>query len=267
MLFWPLSSDVNACRRVQHLLRETGSVISTVVMKAGRPRTVRTPANEDATFVSVEQEPLKASAISHVCPWIISWRSSLWIQLCEWLLHQRAVDVLWLHSILWVDESVFCMRVCSTVISGRRAYLLRKSVYQFNFIVSVWAGIVGDIVFGPFCYQTDSRFKDVVIFGRLFTDAASWSCACSCEAEVGVSTWRSCSRNGEDIWQLVNATYSQRWTGGRGIFNRFLSPDINPMDFSCGETWWRTFTQFFPWLLEICWQEFRQMWRMLMPEY
>lgn len=67
----------------------------------------------------------------------------LWIQFCEWLLHQLAVDVLWLHSILLVDESVFCVRVCLTVISGRRTHLNRERLCQFNFNGSVWADIVG----------------------------------------------------------------------------------------------------------------------------
>jgi len=67
----------------------------------------------------------------------------LWIQFCEWLLYQLAVDVLWLHSILWVDKSVFCVRVCLTVISGRRTHLILERVYQFNFNVSLWADIVG----------------------------------------------------------------------------------------------------------------------------
>jgi wyosine [tRNA(Phe)-imidazoG37] synthetase (radical SAM superfamily) len=60
MLFWPLSSDAKACRKAQYRHHETGSLTSTVVTNAGRPWTIRTPANEDATFVSVEQEPSKS---------------------------------------------------------------------------------------------------------------------------------------------------------------------------------------------------------------
>jgi len=157
MLFWPLSSDANACRRVQHRLRETGSLTSTVVINAGRPRTVRAPANEDAIFVFVEQEPSKSVRdIARVSPEVFLVDHPLWIQLCDWLLHQRAVDVLWLHSILWVYESVFCMRVCHTFTSGRRSYLIRERVHQFNFNVSVWADIVGILSWAPSAIrQTD----------------------------------------------------------------------------------------------------------------
>jgi hypothetical protein len=189
----------------------------------------------------------------------------LWIQRCEWLLHQRAVYVLRLHNNLWVDERVFCVRVCPTVISGRRIYPRTRVSIQLQRQLLGWHRRY--IVLGPVCYQTDWRLKDVVIFCRLFIDATCWSCACSCEAEVVVSAWRGCSPDGEDIWQWLKETYPQRWNGGGGIFKRFLSPAIYPMDFFCRNTWRRTFTQFFPWLLEICWQEFRQMWQLLMPKY
>jgi hypothetical protein len=190
-----------------------------------------------------------------------------------------------MDTTLWMapaSTSSGCVMVTQYSV-GRRECFLRESVHYSH----LWAQDIShprtcisvqlqrqslgwhhrDIVLGPVCYQTDWRFKYVIIFCRLFTDATSWSCSCSCEAAVVVSTWRSCSPNGEDIWQLLNATCSQRWTGSGGIFNRFLSPDIYPMDFSSRDTWRRTFTQFFPWLLEICWQEFRQMWKILMPEY
>jgi len=61
MLFWPLSSDANACRRVQHRLREIGSLTSTVVINAGCPRTVRRAANEDAITAAVAWQPCRNS--------------------------------------------------------------------------------------------------------------------------------------------------------------------------------------------------------------
>jgi hypothetical protein len=44
-------------RRLEQRLRETGSVTPTALVNAGLPRTVRTPANEDAIIVAVEREP------------------------------------------------------------------------------------------------------------------------------------------------------------------------------------------------------------------
>ena len=114
-----------------------------------------------------EHQPMK---IAHLCLWkknrrkLTSYRKCvpevfledrpLWIKLCKWLLHQGAVDVLWLQNILWADESAFCVKVCPTVMSGRTTRLIRGRVYQFNFNINVWIGFVGDIVLGPLCYQT-----------------------------------------------------------------------------------------------------------------
>jgi hypothetical protein len=45
--------DANVFRRLEQRLRETGSVKPTALVKAGRPRSVRTPAYEDAIISTV----------------------------------------------------------------------------------------------------------------------------------------------------------------------------------------------------------------------
>jgi hypothetical protein len=52
--------DANVFRRLEQRLRETGSVTPTAFVKAGRPRTVRTPANVDAIIAAVEREPWRS---------------------------------------------------------------------------------------------------------------------------------------------------------------------------------------------------------------
>jgi hypothetical protein len=133
----------------------------------------------------------KAYEISLMCPRSISGRSSF------------------MDTTLWMVPASTCSGcVMVTRYSvGRRESFLREGVPYCH----LWAQDIShtrtrvsiqlqqhfgwrrqDIVLGPVCYQTDWRLK-VVIFCRLFTDATSWSCACSCEAEVVVSAWRSCS--------------------------------------------------------------------------
>jgi hypothetical protein len=46
---------------LEQRLRETGGVTPTALVNAGRPRTVRTPANEDAKIAAVEREPWRSS--------------------------------------------------------------------------------------------------------------------------------------------------------------------------------------------------------------
>jgi hypothetical protein len=120
-------------RRLEQRLRETGSVTPTALVNAGRPRTVRTPANEDATIAALEREPWRSSRdiarefglsqpkvleVLHDCqlhPYHYSRSAHLFpddrplgIQFCEWLRHQHSADELFLHNILCVLR----MRVC-----------------------------------------------------------------------------------------------------------------------------------------------------------
>jgi hypothetical protein len=53
--------DANVFRRLEQRLRVTGSVTPTALVNAGRPRTVRTPANEDVIIAAVEGEPWRSS--------------------------------------------------------------------------------------------------------------------------------------------------------------------------------------------------------------
>jgi hypothetical protein len=53
--------DGNVFRRLEQHFRETGSVTPTALVNAGRPRTVRTPANKDAIISAVKREPWRCS--------------------------------------------------------------------------------------------------------------------------------------------------------------------------------------------------------------
>jgi hypothetical protein len=53
--------DADVFRLLERRLRETGSVTATALVNAGRPRTVRTPANEDAVITDVEREQWNSS--------------------------------------------------------------------------------------------------------------------------------------------------------------------------------------------------------------
>jgi hypothetical protein len=49
--------DANVFLRLEQRLRETGSETRTALVNACRPRSVRTPTNEDAISATVEREP------------------------------------------------------------------------------------------------------------------------------------------------------------------------------------------------------------------
>jgi hypothetical protein len=53
--------DNNVFRQLEQRLHKTGSVTPTALENAGRPRTVRTPANEDVIIAPMEQQPWRSS--------------------------------------------------------------------------------------------------------------------------------------------------------------------------------------------------------------
>jgi hypothetical protein len=55
--------DANVFRRLELRLREKGSLIPTALVNAGRPRTVRTPSNEDAVIAAVGRGPWRSSRV------------------------------------------------------------------------------------------------------------------------------------------------------------------------------------------------------------
>jgi hypothetical protein len=68
---------------------------------------------------------------------------------------QHTADELFLHNILWVNEACFtCEDMFSVHNSHRWArdnnHAIHDRGYQVCFSVTVWAGIIGDVVVGPF---------------------------------------------------------------------------------------------------------------------
>jgi hypothetical protein len=89
------------------------------------------------------------------------------MKFCEWL-HQHAADELSLHNILWTVEACFTCEGVFNVYNSHlwardNPYVIRERGYQVCFSVSVWAGIVGDIVVGPYLLPdrlTAQRYRD-----------------------------------------------------------------------------------------------------------
>jgi hypothetical protein len=180
-------------RRLEQRLRETGRVTPTALVNAGRPWTVRTPANEDAIIAAVEREPWESSRdiarelglpqprvleVLHddqMHPYHYSRSAHLFpddrplrMQYCAWLRHQHAADEFFLHNILWTDEACFTREGVFNVHNSHlwardNPHAIRERGYQVRFSVSVWADIVGDVVVGPYLLPdrlTAQRYRD-----------------------------------------------------------------------------------------------------------
>jgi hypothetical protein len=113
-------------------LRETGSVPTAAHLNPGRPRTVRTPANENATITAVRRQRQVFERIYDYQLHTYHYSRSAYPfpndrplrkQFCEWL-HKHTKDELFSWSVLWTDEAFFIhVMMCSTattIISGHR---------------------------------------------------------------------------------------------------------------------------------------------------
>jgi hypothetical protein len=97
------------------------------------------------------------------------------MQFCEWLRHQHAAD-----ELLWTDEACFTregmFNVHNSHLRARdNPHAIRERGYQVRFSVSVWAGIVGDIVVGLYLLPdrlTAQRYRDFLetVLPGLFED-------------------------------------------------------------------------------------------------
>jgi hypothetical protein len=89
------------------------------------------------------------------------------MQFCE-RLHQHAADEVFLHNILWTEEACFTREGVFNVLNSHlwaqdNPHAIRERGYQVRFSVSVWDGIVGDIVVGLYLLPdrlTAQRYRD-----------------------------------------------------------------------------------------------------------
>jgi hypothetical protein len=110
-------------------------------------------------------------------------------------------------------------------------HAIRERGYQVRFSISVWAGIVGDIVVGPYLLPdrlTAQRYRD-------FLETLLPGLLESVPLAV-TQTWfqqdGTPEHYGEDFRQWLNDTYPGRWIGHGGpIAWPPQSPDLTPVDF------------------------------------
>jgi hypothetical protein len=111
-----------------------------------------------------------------------SWRAHLflddcplWMQFYKWL-QQHTVDVLFSHNILWTERARFTcegvFNVDSSHLWAQNSHAIHECGYQVHFIITVWVGIIRNIVMGPFLLL----LNNIVIFWKLYC----WGCMDIC---------------------------------------------------------------------------------------
>jgi hypothetical protein len=181
--------DAEVFRGLEQRLRGTGSVIPTAHVNTGRPRTLRTPANEDTMIVvggTRAVEKLKRyrtrirtiNCIHKRSAHLFPGDSPSPMQFCEWLRNEHTANELFLYNVLCAGEAYFSREVCSPSTSHFWArcnpYAIQERGNQVS--VSVWTWIVGNTVVDSYLLPVRLTSKDFVIFWKLFY----WDCFKMC---------------------------------------------------------------------------------------
>jgi hypothetical protein len=190
--------DANVFRRLEQRLHVTGSVTSTPLANAGRSRTVRTPANEDAILQLWNESRGEAHAISHD-NWDYPNRGSSKYFMAINCVHTTTrgahicfqtivlygcnftngndINTLrmssFLHNILWTDEACFTREVVFNVHNSHlwardNPHVIRERGYKPSSASAFRLVSSGTLSWTPICYPTGWLLNDIVVFWNLF---------------------------------------------------------------------------------------------------
>jgi hypothetical protein len=174
---------------------------------------------------------MECAHTSTLLEWTSVYDNPVWMQFCKWVHHHSAFE-LFLRNSLWINEACFMHEYVFSMHSGNFwAQDNRHAVCEHGclvcFIASVWTGIIGNIVTGPYlppdrlntqqCYD----FLRTILLG-LFEDMP------------------------QPVRQRLNVTYPESWIGSRGLISWPPSlPDIfllgHLKECSLGQDYWRSY--------------------------
>lgn len=178
---------------VHNRLRETGNLTRNMP-GAGRPRSVRTVAFEEAVLQHVEDNP--STSTRAIANTMNANKTTVWSVLHEQLLHPfkvervqalepgdyplRAECARWfldkevespnfLRRVLFTDESSFTREGVVNVKNKHvwaqeNPHEILQNNYQVKFSVNVWAGIVNDTLIGPYLLPNRLNGQNYLIF-------------------------------------------------------------------------------------------------------
>jgi hypothetical protein len=215
---------LNVFRRLEQRLREIGIVTPTAIVNAGRPRTVRRPANEDVIIVDVEREPWTRTGISQ--PWVLEVLHDDQYASIPLIAERTCFQTIILYGCNFAkgyDINTLRMSSFYSIFCGQTKRVLR---------IIVWPGTVGDNAVGHYLLPdrlTAQRYRDFLetVLPGLLEDVP---------LAVRQKLWfqhdAAPAHYVEDVWQWFNSTCPGKWIERGGLIPwPPRSPDLTPMDF------------------------------------
>jgi hypothetical protein len=245
---------------LEHRLLATRNVTLTGYMKAGSPRTVRTPANEWGPWRS-SCSMKRESELSQSTPRRSSWQWNVYIpllaklslfpdnrpprmQFCGWLRQQHLANEIFLHKILWRDEA--CVKH-EDVLEVHNIHLWARN--NRHATLSTWVSSPLEHQHLSFDRRSHLQADCIVIFWKVFY----WGCLKMCISVAGSGRRSSNWRWGRRLVVVER----DRQEGVLGVEGRLLGRRIK---LRLIFPWRTTFMQSLQRLSHISWQDFKKIW-------
>jgi hypothetical protein len=113
-----------------------------------------------------------------------------------------------------MSEGVFNVKNCH-LWAWDNPHAICERVYHVRFSISIWAGIIGDIVVGS--YLLSDRLTARQYHDFLETDLLWLLEDVSLAVRQRFQHDGALAHYGQDVWQWMNATYPGRWNGHQGL--------------------------------------------------
>lgn len=243
-------------------LAETGMVLrETPLTDKGRPRTRRTHDFEEAILDHVAENPSVSTrqlAVTFNVDHMTAWRT-IHDQLlypyhlqrvqglspadypqretfCRWFIHQSA-NPLFIRTVLFTDEATFGRDGITNlhnqhVWADENPHATFHARHQARFQINVWAGIVGDVLIGPYVLPlrlTGDVYRHflVDILPELLENVP---------LDIRTNMWYmhdgAPAHFARPVRAVLDNTYPNKWIGRSGpVAWPPRSPDLNPLDF------------------------------------
>lgn len=246
---------------VHNRLRETGT-FKTNMVDTGRDRLVRDVQFEENVLQLFEENPSTSTRV--VGRELGCGKSTVWrvlsgeglhpyklqkvqalnpqdyprrMEFSRWILHKDIQDPSFLEKVLFTDEAsfsregIFNSRTSHLwVADNPNATVIRG--YQERFAVNVWAGIIGDLLIGPYIIPNRLNGPVYLVFIRDILPELLQDVPLNIRYDMWFQHDGAPAHFGNNVRNYLNVTFEQKWLGRGGpVHWPARSPDLTPLDF------------------------------------
>lgn len=155
------------------------------------------------------------------------------VEFCQWILHHQNM----LRKILWSDEATFSR---GKAFNSHNTHfwaqdnpnVVRRTNYQHRFSFNVWAGIIGDVLIGPFILPDRLNARHYLSFLQNELPELLEDVPIHTRLEMFFQHDGAPAHFGLLVRNWLNENFPNRWIGRGGPVNwPARSPDLNPLDY------------------------------------